>query len=135
MRECAEVRTTHTPRDPMEAEARKNVVRRFNKEVIEEGRRASFLELMDESFVNRSAPDGAPNGPESMWNTFEKVLRPALGGLKVEIHEQLCDGDRVVTRKCISGTHTGSLMGLAATDMPVVIDVIDIVRVHGGSTR
>ncbi len=116
----------------MSAEANKNVVRRFNKEVIEEGSRAAFRELMDDAFINRSAPPGALNGPESMWNTFESVLRPALSGLQVVIHEQLCDGDRVVTRKTITGTHTGPLMGRAATGKPVSIDVIDIVRVQDG---
>ena len=116
----------------MNAELNKSVVRRFNKEVIEGGSRASFDELMDESFVNRSAPAGALNGPESMWNTFENVLRPALSRLQVEIHEQLCDGDKVVTRKSISGMHTGTLIGLAATGKPVSIEVIDIVRIRDG---
>lgn len=119
-------------KDQMETEALKTVVRRFNKEVIEGGRRASFQELMDDSFVNRSAAAGAPSGPESMWNTFENVLRPALSGLKVGIHDQLCDGDKVTTRKSITGTHTGTLMGIAATGKPVSIDVIDIVRVRAG---
>lgn len=123
---------TNPRKTTMSAEANKNVVRRFNKEVIAEGNRAAFRELMDEAFINRSAPPGAPNGPESMWNTFENVLRPALGGLQVVIHEQLCDGDRVVTRKTITGTHTGPLMGRAATGKPVSIDAIDIVRVQDG---
>ncbi|WP_374400108.1 ester cyclase [Niveibacterium sp.] len=116
----------------MNAEANKRVVRRFNKEVIQDGSRAAFVELMDESFANRSAPPGVANGPESMWSTFEHVLRPALSGLQVTIHEQLCDGDKVVTRKSITGTHTGPFMGLAATGKPVSIDVIDIVRVRDG---
>lgn len=116
----------------MEYELRKTVVRRFNKEVIEEGRRASFQELIDATFVNHSAPVGAPNGPESMWNTFENVLRPALSNLKVEIHDQLCDGDKVTSRKTITGTHTGTLMGIAPTGKSVAIDVIDIVRVQDG---
>lgn len=120
------------PHTTMSAESNKNIVRRFNKEVIEEGRRASFYELMNEAFVNRSAPAGAPNGPESMWNTFENILRPSLSNLKVTIHDQLCDGDKVTTRKSITGMHTGTLMGLAATGKPVSIDVIDIVHVREG---
>lgn len=119
-------------RDRMEYELCKTVVRRFNKEVIEEGRRASFQELMAPAFINHSAPAGAPNGPESMWNTFENVLRPALSNLRVEIHDQLCDGDRVTTRKTITGAHTGAFMGIAPTGKPVAIDVIDIVRVQDG---
>lgn len=116
----------------MEYELQKTVVRRFNKEVIEEGRRASFEELMDAAFVNHSAAPGAPNGPESMWNTFEHVLRPALSNLRVEIQDQLCDGDKVTTRKTITATHTGPFMGIAQTGRPVAIDVIDIVRIQDG---
>lgn len=116
----------------MEYELHKTVVSRFNKEVIEDGRRTSFQELMDASFINHSAPAGAPNGPESMWNTFENVLRPALSNLRVDIHDQLCDGDKVTTRKTISGKHTGTLMGIAPTGKQVAIDVIDIVRIQSG---
>ncbi len=110
----------------------KDVVRRFNKEVIEEGRRSAFDELMDASFVNHSAPAGAPNGSESMWNTFQNVLRPALSNLQVHILEQLCEGNKVTTRKSITGQHTGALMGIVPTGRPVTIDVIDIVQLRDG---
>jgi predicted SnoaL-like aldol condensation-catalyzing enzyme len=110
----------------------KDVVRRFNLDVIERGDRAAFEALMLPSFVNRTAPPGMPDGPESMWNTFERVLRPALAGLRVEIHDQLAEGDKVTTRKTIRGRHTGTLMGVAATGRDVAIDAIDIVRVQDG---
>jgi hypothetical protein len=116
----------------MNPETCKHIVRRFNAEVIQQGSRASFDELMSPAFLNRSAPPGADPGPEGMWTTFENILRPALGGLRVQIHEQLCEGDKVTTRKTISGQHTGSLFGIAATQRQVSIDVIDIVRVGGG---
>ena len=110
----------------------KDVVRRFNLDVIERGDRAAFEALMLPSFVNRTAPPGMPDGPESMWNTFERVLRPALAGLRVELHDQIAEGGKVTTRKTIRGRHTGTLMGVAATGRDVAIDVIDIVRVQDG---
>ena len=110
----------------------KSVVRRFNEEVIAGGDRAAFDALMAPDFVNRSAPPGAPNDGESMWNTFATVLRPALEGLAVVIHDQIAEGDKVTTRKTISGRHTGTLLGVEATGKPVAIEVIDIVRVRDG---
>lgn len=110
----------------------KAVVRRFNVEVIEKGSRSVFEELMDSEFVNRTAPDGTPTGPESMWSTFQNVLRPALGNLQVLILDQLAEGDKVTTRKAISGNHVGNLMGIAPTGRMISIDVIDIVRVRQG---
>lgn len=110
----------------------KMVVRRFNKEVIAGGDRTAFEALIAPGFVNRSAPPGAPAGGESMCNTFQNVLRPALAGLAVTIHDQVEEGGKVTTRKTISGIHAGSLMGVEATGKPVSIDVIDIVRVEDG---
>jgi ketosteroid isomerase-like protein len=110
----------------------KDVVRRFNQDVIERGDRAAFEALMLPSFVNRAAPPGMPDGPESMWTTFEQVLRPALSDLRVEIHDQVAEGAKVTSRKTVRGRHTGTLMGVAATGREVAIDVIDIVRVEDG---
>lgn len=86
----------------------KAAVRRFNDEVIAAGNRAVFEALVAPEFINRSAPPpGMADGPESIWNTFENVLRPALSGLKVIIHDQIAEGDLVTTRKTLFGQHTG----------------------------
>ena len=79
----------------------KQIVRRFNEDVIAGGDRAAFDELIAPNFVNRSAPPGGPAGSESLWNTFQKILRPALEGLTVTIHDQVEEGDKVTTRKTI----------------------------------
>lgn len=116
----------------MSLETNKSIVRQFNNDVIAKGNRKAFEALIDPNFVNRTAPPGAPNDAESMWNTFENVLRPALAGLDVTIHDQIAEGDKVTTRKTITGTHVGTLMGIEATGRAVSIDVIDIVRVMNG---
>lgn len=110
----------------------KEVVRRFNIEVIQNGSEADFHALMTPDFVNHAAPQGMPNGPDSMWHTFQNVLRPALSNLVVTIHDQIAEGDKVTTRKTIRGVHTGTLLGVPATGRDVAISVIDIVRVHDG---
>ena len=116
----------------MSAEANKTTIRRFNAEVIEQGNRASFEALMEPDFVNRSAAPGAPDGPDGMWSTFQTILRPALADLAVQIHDQIAEGDKVTTRKTITGRHTGRLMGIEPTGRLVSIEVIDIVRVRNG---
>ncbi|PJI55340.1 ester cyclase [Methylobacterium radiotolerans] len=110
----------------------KAVVRQFNEKVIVGGDRAAFEALIAPDFVNRSVPQGSPNGPESMWNTFQNMLRPALAELSVTIHDQVGEGDKVTTRKTISGKHVGPLLGVEATNRQVSIEVIDIVRVEDG---
>jgi len=113
-------------------EKNKAVVRRFNQEVIAEGNLESFSELMDERFVNRSAPEGMNNGPDGMIYFFNEILRPAMPDVRVTIHQQVVEGDLVTTRKTIGGTHTGTLLGIPATGREINIDVIDIVRVKDG---
>ena len=113
-------------------EKNKAVVRRFNQEVIAEGNLESFSELMDERFVNRSAPEGMNNGPDGMIYFFNEILRPAMPDVRVTIHQQVVEGDLVTTRKTIGGTHTGTLLGIPATGRGINIDVIDIVRVKDG---
>lgn len=113
-------------------EDNKAVVRRFNKEVIEQGNVDSFNALMDNTFVNRSAPAGMDNGPQGMIWFFNEILRPAMPDIKVIIHDQVAEGDMITTRKTISGTQTGPLLGVLATGKAVSIEVIDIVRVRDG---
>ena len=112
--------------------ANKATVLRFNQQVIERGDDAAFAELMAPNFVNRTAAPGVPSGPEGMLYTFKRLLRPALPDLRVEIHEQLAEGDKVTTRKTIHGTHHGEFFGIPASHRRVAIDVIDIVRLENG---
>ena len=110
----------------------KDVVRRFNREIIEQGSEAAYRALLPPTFVNRSAPPGFPAGPDGMRQMFEGALRPALADLRVEIHDQVVEGDKVTTRKTIHGTHRAPLFGIPATGRAIAIDVIDIVRVENG---
>lgn len=113
-------------------EANKAVVRRFNAEVIQRGDEAAAGELLAPDFVNRTAAPGMSPGPDGMLFMFNRVLRPALSDLTVEVHDQVAEGDKVTTRKTIHGTHSGELLGVPATNQRVAIDVIDVVRVEGG---
>jgi predicted ester cyclase len=113
-------------------EQNKAVVRRFNKEIIEEGNTQSFQELVAHTFINHTAAKGIDNGPAGLIHTFEHILRPAFSGLKVTIYEQVAEGDKVTTRKTITGIHTGIFMGVPATHQPVTIHVMDMVTVKDG---
>jgi predicted ester cyclase len=110
----------------------KAVVLRFNKEVIEQGNQESFKELMDDNFINHTAREGMNNGPAGMRYMFEEILRPAFSDIKVTIYDQIAEGDKVTTRKAITGTHTGPLMGIPPTGQKITIDVIDIVTIKDG---
>jgi len=71
-------------------------------------------------------------GPDGMLSTFNDVLRPAFPDLRVEVHDQIAEGDKVATRKTIRGTHQGPLLGIAPTGKQVAIEVIDVIRLRDG---
>lgn len=113
-------------------EKNKEAVLRFNREVVGEGSVASFEELVSPDVINHAAPEGSPNGPESMRYFIWEVLRRGFPDVQVEILDQVAEGDRVTTRKLLHGTHTGEFMGIPASHKRVAIKVIDIIRLHQG---
>lgn len=113
-------------------EKNKLAVVRFNKEFIESGNLNTFKELMDEKIVNHAAPPNTPNGPQSMLYFLNEVLRKGFPDLKVEILDQVAEGDKVTTRKEFHATHSGEFMGIPATHKKVIIKVIDIIRLAKG---
>jgi predicted ester cyclase len=118
--------------DDSSLQKNQQTVLRFNTDVIENGSALVFKELMDPEFVDRTCPPGASADAAGFWYMFENILRPALPDLRVEIHDQVAEGDRVTTRKTLRGTHRGALLGIAPTLQRVAIDVIDIVRLRNG---
>ncbi|MFN8345614.1 MAG: ester cyclase [Spirosomataceae bacterium] len=116
----------------MITEQNKAIVTRFNKEFIEAGNMQTFEEIIADDFINQTAPAGAPKGPEGVVYFFNYLLRPAFPDLKVTIHDQVAEGDRVTTRKSFYATHLGEFFGVPATHKPVVMEVIDIIRLRDG---
>lgn len=113
-------------------EANKAVVLRFNKEVIGGGDEQVFRSLVKRDFVNRSAPPGSPTDADGMIYFFNQILRPGIPDLQVEVHDQVAEGDKVVTRKTLVGTHGGPLLGIAPTRRRIAIDVLDVIRLEDG---
>lgn len=113
-------------------EQNKNIVRRFNRECIEQGNMDSFSELLSPQVINHSAMPGMPAGIESFTFFLNDILRSGFPDLKVEILDQIGEGDKVTTRKVIRATHTGECMGITASHKKVAIEIIDIIRLKDG---
>jgi predicted ester cyclase len=109
----------------------KQVVRRFVDEYQSAGDERSFAELLHPDVVDRSRPPGVAAGAEGVRQQFD-AFRAAFPDFEATIHDQIAEGDKVVTRKVFRGTHEGELMGIAPTGRAVEIEVIDIVRVQDG---
>jgi len=92
----------------------------------------SFGELVDNQFINHSAAEGMSKGPDGMIYFLQNVLKTGFPDLKVEILDQIAEGDKVTTRKVFHATHSGEFMGLPPTQKKVTIKVVDIIRLKDG---
>jgi steroid delta-isomerase-like uncharacterized protein len=70
-------------------------------------------------------------GPEGAKRTAEMYHR-AYSDSRFEVHEQIAEGDFVVTRWTGKGTHDGELMGMPPTGRWVEVEGITIDRIADG---
>ena len=59
-------------------------------------------------------------------------LHRAFPDLHVTIEDLIAEGDKVVSRNTVTGTHDGEYMGVPPTGRPVTYDEIFVVRFAGG---
>ena len=76
-----------------------------------------------------------PDGTQITHDTYRDFVAVFFSGfpdLQPAVHEQIAEGDKVVTRLTWSGTHTGEFMGVPATGNHVDLDIIRIDRLTDG---
>jgi steroid delta-isomerase-like uncharacterized protein len=71
------------------------------------------------------------NGPEDIKRVFT-TLHEAFPDLHISIEDLIAEGDRVVSRERITGTHRGNYMGMPATGKRVEYNEIVIGRFADG---
>jgi predicted ester cyclase len=51
---------------------------------------------------------------------------------QITIEDLVAEGENVVSRWTVRGTHRGKLMGISPTNKPVTVIGIDVIRYQGG---
>jgi steroid delta-isomerase-like uncharacterized protein len=75
-------------------------------------------------------PDQDIHGSEEA-KQFVSTFFDAFPDLNVTIEDKVAEGDKVVTRWTIRGTHQGELMGIAPTEKQIELQGITIHRIEG----
>ena len=75
-------------------------------------------------------PDQDIQGSEEA-KQFVATFLEAFPDLNVTVEDEIAEGDKVVTRWTIRGTHQGELMGIAPTEKQIELKGITIHRIEG----
>ncbi len=100
-------------------------------QLFNRGELALADELVSSDFLNHDAPPDAPRGPSGLRHTVT-LLRTAFPDIHYETEEIIAEGDKVVARTTMSGTHRGPFFGIAPTGRRVVQEQIHILRFKDG---
>jgi serine phosphatase RsbU (regulator of sigma subunit) len=108
-------------------EENKAIFRRY----LEEAWNQSNLEVIDEIFDRYIShqPNGSVHerGPQDV-KRFVSEFRSAFPDVRLIMEEQIAEGDKVVSRGTIRGTHQGEFRGMAPTDEEMEIPGMAVFR-------
>ncbi len=115
----------------MSVEQNKAIDRRWFEEVWNKGSVASYEELASPDLVAHNTPPGITGDFEGIKQAIS-IHRTGYPDMHFEIEDQLAEGDKVVTRSTLTGTHRGEWVGIPPTGKRVSIEAITIQRWRGG---
>lgn len=113
------------------SEENKALVLRIQEESFNRGNYDALDDLITSDAIYHDHPPGFPSGPEGT-KQFAAMLRCAFPDFHATVDDVIAEGDKVVLRLTVRGTHQGELMGIAPTGRRVEMSGIDIARVADG---
>jgi steroid delta-isomerase-like uncharacterized protein len=113
------------------SEQNKAVVRRFYEEFANKKNEKALGELLAPTFTDHTPMPGTAAGLEGVKQQIA-MFRKAFPDMKLTVEEMTAEGNTVMARFKATGTHTGSLMGEAATGKKFTITGIDCFQIKGG---
>lgn len=113
------------------ADSAKAIVRRAVEEIWNRANLAAADELIADDFIDHTPLPGQLPG-RAGFKQVMRTIRVAFPDARETIEELVAEGDRVVARVVIDGTHTGPFMGVPPTGKRIHVPAVAILRVRGG---
>lgn len=111
------------------SEANKALIRRFLERCLNQGDIDAVGEFVSPEFVDHLFPDH--RGIDGVKQGF-RDFRTAFPDIHYAFDDIIAEGDRVVVRYTISGTHRGEFLGVPPSGRRVTWTGINIARINGG---
>lgn len=124
-----------------DTQANKDLVRGYYEQVVNTGDVDGIEGFVAESYVEVY---GSARHPLGVRGAREHVLgvRRTYPDLSLTVEQQIAEGEWVVTRVTMRGTHRGQWLGIAPTGKAVVMTAVNVDRVvdgriveHGGAAN
>ena len=111
------------------SEENKATVQRFLEEGFGQGKTELVDEVLHSDFVcyDPNSESGEIRGAETIKGEIE-YFRQAVPDLTYTVEDQVAEGDEVVTRYTVSGTHQGEFFGIPGTGNRIEFTGINIDR-------
>lgn len=109
----------------MSIEQNKALARRIPEEFFNKGNPALLDEICAPNFILHGAPGPGTEPVKGMLAMF----RTGLPDVKMTIEDIIAEGDKVVFRVTVQGTHQGEFRGIPPTGKQVTITGIQIWRI------
>jgi steroid delta-isomerase-like uncharacterized protein len=117
----------------MSTEENKIRVRRLYEEVFNQKNPAAIDDYFAPDVIDHSLPPGVPGGIEGVKLTISLFLA-AFPDLHITVEDLIAEGDKVVARWTLHGTHEGASLGMPPTGKQVTMPGISVVRLEGGKS-
>jgi len=110
------------------------LARKYLEDVWNAKKRDQIDVLLADDFIDYHYPPEYPRGPEGAKMWFDYVTS-ALPDINCGIEDIIADGDKVVVRYILSGTHEGELAGIPATNKKVAVPAVSIYYMAEGKIK
>jgi steroid delta-isomerase-like uncharacterized protein len=111
------------------------VMARFGVEVLNNKNLSAIDEIAAEDYVELDPLPGQAPGREGLKAFLATVSFPAFPDQRWVTDEQIAEGDKVVSRFTMYGTHRGDFMGIPATGRTIAVKGVVIDRVVDGKWK
>lgn len=109
----------------------KALSRRWFEEVWNKRRKDVIHEMSQSDAVTHGLVEGKPGSVAEFVPFYERFLA-TFPDIHINVEDVIAEGDKTAVRLSARGTHTGSAMGIAPTQKPVIFSGIIMIRWKDG---
>jgi steroid delta-isomerase-like uncharacterized protein len=115
----------------MSTEQNKAILRQVYEAAFHQKNLDALDEVIASDSIDHNLTPEQPSGLEGAKQVFSS-FHSAFPDLQVNVEDMIAEGDKVVARLSVRGTHQGEFIGIAPTGNQVTFTGIDIVRIADG---